>query len=75
MQSNEQHPPHVKRMMVEGRELAAKLDALDRFQQPSNPIYASMTDNDKGLLLAQASSMSAYLAILTIRMNRATGTL
>ena len=68
-------PPHVRRMRDALEELANKLTALDAFTRDTNPLYANLSDTDRGLLLAQESAMGAYMVILTTRLNRATGAL
>ncbi|WP_324694546.1 crAss001_48 related protein [Novosphingobium sp. RL4] len=61
--------PHVERMIVEARELAARSNALTTFLE--GQVFSTLEPTDQQLLRAQYASMGAYLTILNLRIARA----
>lgn len=60
--------PHIERMLVEGDELAEKIEKLKAFILGGNPVYAGLSESDQALLQAQLSVMTCYLNILNLRL-------
>lgn len=64
-------PPHVQRMMVERDELKDKVLKLDKFID-TNPIFATLSEEERKDMKIQLTSMIAYLDCLERRIARAT---
>lgn len=62
--------PHVQRMIDEQAQLQDRRDKLDAFML--GDLFRSLGDEDQRLLHEQLRHMSAYLAVLNTRVNRAT---
>lgn len=60
--------PVINRMLQEGSDLDRRLTALQMFLK--SPQYEQLDEIDKGLLSAQAGAMTAYLSILSLRMDK-----
>lgn len=64
------HPPHVQRMLAELSELADRLTKLGGFLETSQ--FQGLPDADRADLTEQHQHMSAYSEVLTRRVERAT---
>lgn len=65
------YPPHVQRMLEEQTQLTERLVKLSTFATMTNPTFASLSEEDRVLLVAQADAMRTYGHILTLRITRA----
>lgn len=63
-------PPHVQRMMVKRDELKDKVLKLDKFID-TNPIFATLSEEERKDMKIQLTSMIAYLDCLERRIARA----
>lgn len=63
--------PHIERMIAEAQQLSERTGKLGDFI--GGEIYAGLHDMDRALLNAQFGAMTAYLSILTLRLDRARG--
>lgn len=63
-------PPHVQRMMVERDELKDKVLKLDKFID-TNPIFATLSEEERKDMKIQLTSMITYLDCLERRIARA----
>lgn len=61
-------PPHVQRMHGEYAELDDRFTKLCAFMETET--FASLSDEDRHLMQAQATAMRAYLNALSIRIDR-----
>lgn len=59
--------PHEERVLDEYRELYEKLTKLDQFTR--TPTYASLTQPERHLLVAQVHAMRTYAQILHMRIQ------
>lgn len=64
------HPPHVQRMILELFELADRLAKLGGFLD--TPQFQGLPDADRADLTEQHQHMAAYREVLTRRVDRAT---
>jgi len=62
-----QYLPHQSRVLDEHDELDTKLGLLDAFIK-SSPVFTSLPEGEKTLLLRQQEHMGAYLDILAARI-------
>lgn len=63
-------PPHVQRMMVKRNELKDKVLKLDKFID-TNPIFATLSEEERKDMKIQLTSMITYLDCLERRIARA----
>lgn len=61
--------PHVRRMIAEGEQLTDRVEKLGAFLAGS--IFRTLPETDQTLLSAQCAAMTAYLQILSLRIERA----
>lgn len=61
---------HIDRIKAEKAELILKLGKLREFMEESRIFRDELDDVDRGLLYAQESTMTAYLNILMLRLDR-----
>lgn len=61
-------PSHVQRVQGEAAELRAKLTALREFTM-LNPMFKTLPEEMRNLMLAQRKAMGAYLGCLEARLE------
>lgn len=61
--------PHVERMMIEHKELKAKVEALNAFIH-GNEIFKSLDDIEQADMIKQSGFMESYLSTLESRIWR-----
>jgi len=64
-------PPRVERMIAEGEELAERVQKLGQFL--IGDVIKTLPETEQTLLSAQCGAMTAYLQILSLRIERAIG--
>ena len=62
-----EYPPHQQRVIDEASELETKLTALTNFF--SNPIFETLTTDERQLLTKQSWAMELYIEVLIERIN------
>lgn len=63
------HAPHVQRMIAEAEQLAERVEKLGAFL--FGEIFPTLHDMDQALLSTQCAAMTAYLSVLSLRIERA----
>jgi hypothetical protein len=68
MTGQKEYPPHQQRVLDERQELVTKVIALRAFID-SSPIFEKLDDSEKERLQRQHSIMTAYVIVLTERID------
>lgn len=69
MADSKEPAPHVQRMIAEGEQLTDRLEKLGAFL--TGDLFKTLPETDQTLLSAQCGAMTAYLQILSLRIERA----